>query len=185
MGVVLLVLTLLELADILRILDMSSNFVQAIDMRKISQDSIPQRAARRAPQLVEQLVDVPVPQVVTLARGKGAAGRVWCQLKARRGIYWRLSGTRDTQWSSPPEGFTARLGRYLNTGHPSNWASTGATDPWSRSWRWRRLTFLRSCSLSSSSPFREMEVPQIQFIGRVLTIPGVTQRTVPRWSTFL
>ena len=82
-----------QLADILRILDMSSNFVQGIDLRKISQDSIPQRVAVRAPQLVAQLVDVPLPQVVTLARGKDAAGRVWFQLKARRGIYWWLSGT--------------------------------------------------------------------------------------------
>ena len=64
-----------QLADIVRILDVSSNFLQAINIRKISQDSIPQRAALRAPQLVEQLVDVLLPQVVTLARGKDAAGK--------------------------------------------------------------------------------------------------------------
>ena len=54
--------TIDRLVGVLQILDMSTPVEQVIDIPKnISQDFIPQRAALRVQQLVEQLVDVPVP----------------------------------------------------------------------------------------------------------------------------
>ena len=89
---------------------LENDVVQVIEVPKISQDPIPQRMLTE-PQLVEQLVSLPVPHLVTLARGQDAAGSVWYQLASRvQGIYWWKLGTRHTQLSSP-EGLAASLGR--------------------------------------------------------------------------
>ena len=70
----------------------------------ILEDTIPQRAPLRAPQLAEQLVDVPMPAWMRLALGTDAAGRVWTWVwKQSTGVYWCLEGS-----ASP--------GRYINTG---------------------------------------------------------------------
>ena len=89
---------------------------QVIDVPKIIvQDPIAQRAVLRAPQLVEQLVDVPLPRRVTLAGGKDGVGHPWSQAWVLEGVYcWKL-GTQQTQWTSP-DGFTAGPRRYVNTG---------------------------------------------------------------------
>ena len=73
----------------------------------ILEDTIPQRAPLRAPQLAEQLVDVPLPAWMQLALGTDAAGRVCtCVWKQSTGVYWCLEGSRHTQWTaqraSPP-----------------------------------------------------------------------------------
>ena len=103
--------------DILKIIDMSSSVVQVIDVPKIiSHDSIPQRMLLSEPQrLVEQLVDVPVPEAVTLPRGRDAAGIEWSQVAGRGGIYWWMVRTRYAKWDRP-KGFTASPGRKTNTG---------------------------------------------------------------------
>ena len=62
-------------------------------MPKISQDSIPQRRVLSEPQLVEQLVDVPVPEMVILAHGSSG------------GCWWQ-TGTRHVKWDLP-QAFTA------------------------------------------------------------------------------
>ena len=106
-----------QLADILRILDMSSNFVQAIDMPKISQDSTPQRTDLTEPQLAEQLVegptvvslsslqqqsveqnfDIPVGRALFIGRG----GHGWCRVSGPIGVYYWRIGTPHTQWDLP------------------------------------------------------------------------------------
>ena len=116
-----------QLVDVFKFFDISVP-EQVIDVPKIiSQDSTPQRAVLREPQLVEQLVDVPVPSfhecaveaargiTQVLARVWDAAGNEWCQVSAPWGVYWWMLGTRHTQWA-PPEGATASQGRYINTG---------------------------------------------------------------------
>ena len=59
--------------------------VQVLEVPKISQDSIPQRRLLSEPRLVEQLVEVPVPEGGILARGKSVFGVEWCQVAARGG----------------------------------------------------------------------------------------------------
>ena len=68
---------------------------QAIEVPKIFLlDYTPQRAVLGVPQLVEQLVDVPVPVWTELTRDRDAAGRVWCRIAAyggRQGIFlWQV-----------------------------------------------------------------------------------------------
>ena len=62
--------------------------VQVLEVPKISQDSIPQRKLLSEPQLVERLVDLPVPEGAILARGKSALGTEWCQVAAPGRGYW-------------------------------------------------------------------------------------------------
>ena len=89
---------------------------QVIEVPKIS----------REPQLVEQLVKVSTLVSPTLpvdvkeedtivAVVSDAAGRTWFQVSGPGGRWWWLSGSRHTQWDHP-EGYTARPGRYRNTG---------------------------------------------------------------------
>ena len=85
------------------------------------EDTIPQRVPLREPQLVEQLVEVPVPSShdcviqetlseVVRSRHLAAGGCVWCRCSGPRGLYWWKVGTRHTQWG-PPEGVTASPGQ--------------------------------------------------------------------------
>ena len=104
-----------KLEDVLKIVDL---FVpeQEIGVPKISSLSCPPlRRVLDAPQTAEQLVDVPVPDVI-LAHGRCDLGVKWCQIATRGGrCYWWMAGTRHVQWGRP-EGFTASPGRYINTG---------------------------------------------------------------------
>ena len=108
---------------------------QVIDVPKItSQDVIPQRAVLRVPQMAEQLVDEPTPSfddfelveeeeeedeqqqpsLVTESYFRDDFGREWCRVCGREGFYWWMIGTSTVQW--PSGGYTARPGRYRNTG---------------------------------------------------------------------
>ena len=88
---------------------------QVIDVPKIIQDPTPQRLVLSEPQqLVEQLVEVPLPNPVLLAHGRDDTGIRWCCLHGSGTIYWWMPGTRCVTRSTP-EGFTASPGRYTST----------------------------------------------------------------------
>ena len=105
-----------QLVDVLKIFDRGLT-EQVIDVPKVTlQDVVPQRAVLRVPQLAEQLVDVPVPESVILARGRCALGAVWYHVAAREGrSYWWMGGSSHVQWRRP-QGFTASTGRFFFTG---------------------------------------------------------------------
>ena len=64
---------------VLQVLDMFIQVDQGIEVPKIFlEHGIPQRAVLREPLLVDQLLDVPVPDNVILARGRSALGVPWC-----------------------------------------------------------------------------------------------------------
>ena len=93
---------------------------QVIDVPKIIQDPTPQRFEPSEPQqLVEQLVEVPVPsvrEVTIMTPFVDTAGRTWLWISTPDGRYtWCLEGTRHVQ-RTRPEGITASPGRYVNTG---------------------------------------------------------------------
>ena len=93
---------------------------QVIDVPKIIHDPTPQRLRPPEPQqLVEQLVEVPVPpvrEVTVMAPFVDPAGRTWYWLSGTDGgSAWYLVGTQHVQWTRP-EGLTASPGRYINTG---------------------------------------------------------------------
>ena len=104
-----------QLVGVLKFFDISVP-EQVIDVPKIiSQDSTPPRAVLREPQLMEQLVEVPVLSfhecaveaargiTQVLARVWDAAGSEWCQVSAPWGVYWWKLGTRHTQWAPQRE----------------------------------------------------------------------------------
>ena len=99
-----------------------------LEVPKITVDQALRRSSLRDLQLVEQLVDVPVPRNVILARGTDIAGNTWCQVTEHQGrrwrAYWWMKGTRHVQWA-PPVGYTASAGRYTNTGQGSGCGSCG------------------------------------------------------------
>ena len=108
--------------DILKIIAMLLPAVdeQVIDVPKIIHDPTPQRLRRPEPQqLVEQLVEVPVPpvrEVTVMAPFVDPAGRTWYWLSGTDGgSAWYLVGTQHVQWTRP-EGLTASPGRFRNTG---------------------------------------------------------------------
>ena len=71
-----------QLVDVLKIFDRGST-EQVVEVPKVTlQQVVPHRAALRVPQLAEQLVDVPVPESVILARGRCAHGAVWYHVAA-------------------------------------------------------------------------------------------------------
>ena len=124
---------------------------QATEVPTITlEDTIPQRAPLREPQLVEQLVEVPVPSShcviketlseVVLSRHWAADGCGWCHCSGPWGLHWWKSGVRHTQWG-PPEGVTASPRRYLNTG-------------------------AHAAPVPAVHGVRDHEVPQIQYIVR-------------------
>ena len=125
-----------SVVEVLKILDKSLPDVeQVIEVPKILQHTVSQRSSLQEPQLAEQLVDVPtpspalapvpqmehqlveVPPIVPQLVGffAGADGYVWRQLSGPTGVYWWRVGSSHTQWAPPP-GYTARPGRYTNTG---------------------------------------------------------------------
>ena len=109
------------MVDVLKIIDRGLP-EQVIEVPKVTlQDVVPLRAALREPELAEQLVGVPVPEVVILARGKSALDLDWCQLAAQGRGFWWQTGTRNTR-SDPPQGFTASPGWDINTGQGSGLA---------------------------------------------------------------
>ena len=83
--------------------------VQFLELHRISQHSIPQATLLSEPQLVKQLVDVPVPELVILARGKSALGLDWCQVAAPgRGTGGRR--VRATPGGTPQQGLPPAQG---------------------------------------------------------------------------
>ena len=125
-----------SVVEVLKILDKSLPDVeQVIEVPKILQHTVLQRSSLQEPQLAEQLVEVPtpspalapvpqtehqlveVPPIVPQLVGffAGADGYVWRQLSGPTGAYWWRVGSSHTQWAPPP-GYTARPGRYTNTG---------------------------------------------------------------------
>ena len=94
---------------------------QVIDVPKIVHDPTPQRLRPPEPQqLVEQLVEVPVPsfdQCTRMARFRDGVGRRWFLLTGPEPgrFSWWLVGTDHQQEETPP-GITASPGRYVNTG---------------------------------------------------------------------
>ena len=118
----------MELQDITRFFDSLLPVPeQVIEVPKTLLGDVPVRAVLRDPQLVEQLVEVPTlvssslpvdakDEDTIVAMASDAAGRSWFRVSGPRGrCWWWLSGSRHTQWD-PPEGYTARPGRYRNTG---------------------------------------------------------------------
>ena len=105
-----------QLVDVLKIFDRVLT-EQVIEVPKVTlQDVVPHRAALRVPQVAEQLVDVPVPESVLLARGRCALGAVWYHVAVPEvRSYWWMGGSSHVQWRRP-QGFTASPGRYTNTG---------------------------------------------------------------------
>ena len=86
-----------------------------------SQDVIPQRAVLRVPQMAEQLVTEPTPSFEVFEveveeeeeEEQRPTGRSWCLVDGPAVVYWWMMGTSHVQWT-PPEGYTARPGRYTN-----------------------------------------------------------------------
>ena len=75
-----------SVVEVLKILDNSLPDVeQVIEVPKISLHRVPQLSSLLEPQVVEQLVDVSVPESVILARGRDAAGITWCQVAGHQG----------------------------------------------------------------------------------------------------
>ena len=123
-----------QLVEVYKLLDVMVP-EQVIAVPMIFVDDIPPRRLVRDPQLAEQLVAVPtpspalapvprmehqlvevppvVPQLVPFFAGDD--GYVWRQLSGPTGAYWWRVGSSHTQWAPPP-GYTARPGRYTNTG---------------------------------------------------------------------
>ena len=128
-----------QLVEVLRLIDTMVP-EQVIDVPKItSQDVIPQRAVLRVPQMAEQLVhefcfssttlsfveeeqEEEQPSLVPESYFRDDFGREWCRVHGPGGVYWWMVGTSTVQWT-PPEGYTARPGRYRNTG--LRWGSGG------------------------------------------------------------
>ena len=117
-----------QLVDVLRFFDTPCPVAeQVIDVPKILLEDVCVRTVLRDAQLVEQLVEVPTivspsmpvdakEEDTIVAMASDAAGRRWFQVSGPRGhCWWWLSGSRHTQWDHP-EGYTARPGRYRNTG---------------------------------------------------------------------
>ena len=110
--------------DILKIIAKLSPAIeeQVIDVPKIIQDPTPQRLEPSEPQqLVEQLVEVPVPsfdQCTRMAFFRDDGGRRWCLLTGPEPgrFSWWLVETEHEQ-ENPPPGITASPGRYTNTVH--------------------------------------------------------------------
>ena len=89
---------------------------QVIEVPRVTlQDVVPLHAALREPQLAEKVAEVPVPEVVILARGTSALGLDWCHVAAQGRGFWWQTGTRHVR-SDPPPASTASPGRYINTG---------------------------------------------------------------------
>ena len=105
-------------------------------------------------------MDVPVPQMVILARGRDAAGIEWGQVGGRGastgGWCARTTPSGTAQRDSPPaQGGTQILGN---------------TDV-------VHVPVILQLVFQQSLPINSDMVPQIQFIVRVLDIPLVTQRS--------
>ena len=106
-----------QLVDVLRFFDTLCPVAeQVIDVPKIILEDIPARRLCREPQLVEQLVDEPVPsfddfdlveeeeeeeeqpRMVPGSRVRDAHGRSWCRV-AGGGVYWWMIGTSTAQYT--------------------------------------------------------------------------------------
>ena len=95
-----------QLAEVLAFFNATLPVLEkVIEVPKITVDQAPRRSSLRDPQLVEQLVDVPVPRNVILARGTDIAGNTWCQVTEHQGTkwraYWWMKGTRHVLWAPP------------------------------------------------------------------------------------
>ena len=88
---------------------------QVVDVPKIILEDIPGRALVRGQQLVEQVVVVPVPEPVLVARGPDSTGTEWRQYVGTGGTYWCMGRTTYTR-RERPFGFTASPGRDIKLG---------------------------------------------------------------------
>ena len=70
---------------------------------------------RGASEIVEEEEEEQQPRVVLESHFRDAAGREWCRVSCPARVYWWMIGTSSVRWT-PPEGHTARPGRYTNTG---------------------------------------------------------------------
>ena len=148
-----------QLAEFLKI-----GVVQVLEVPKVSQDSIPQRRLLSEPQLVEQLVDVPLPELVILVRGKSILGLDWCQVAAPGRGHWWQTGTRNTRRDPP--------GRYTNTGRQAEVSTDpGEVTPVAD------IPVIMQLMFQQFYQFEFLKVPRIQFIDRVLDNPVATQRS--------
>ena len=87
-------------------------------MPKIIQDPTPQRLRPPEPQqLVEQLVEVPLPAGGVVQNCvRDANGHTWTRVwDSSLRIFWWCLDSSHVQWHAPP-GITASPGRYINTG---------------------------------------------------------------------
>ena len=90
------------MVDVLKIIDRGFP-EQVIEVPKVTlQDVVPLRAALREPQLAEKLAEVPVPEVVILARGTSALGLDWCRGGASGGRRVRATSGVTLRQGSPP-----------------------------------------------------------------------------------
>ena len=115
-----------QLVNVLRSFDTLCPLAeQVIDVPKIILEDIPARRFCREPQLVEQLVDEPVPSFddFDLVESRMVpASRVRCSWPflvpgcGPGGVYWWMFCTSTAQYTSR-EGITASPGRYTSTGH--------------------------------------------------------------------
>ena len=174
-----------SVVEVLKILDKSVPDVeQVIEVPKILQHVALQRSSLQEPQLAEQLVEVPtpspalppvpqmehqlveVPPIVPQLVGffAGSDGYVWRQLSGPTGAYWWRVGSSHTQ-SAPPPGYTARPGRYRNTGP---------------GWRGRPCIMLFVFQQSKSYVF----CAAIQFIDRVRTFQLCHRREISQCSSW-
>ena len=107
-----------SVVDVLKILDHSlpgGKAGKATRVPWLFMRHAPPRSSLPEPQVVEQLVDVPIPLTVTLADGKDDRGIRWRHVWSRSGgTYWWMVGTNHTK-RARPDGFTAGPGRYTNT----------------------------------------------------------------------
>ena len=152
-----------QLAEFLKI-----GVVQVLEVPKSSQDSILQRRLLSEPQLVELLVDVPVPEMVILARGKRALGLDWCQVAAPGRGHWWQKGTRHVKWDPGKQ--------ILGAGLRCSQIQVQIVDEATPVADVRVIVQLMFQQFFQSE---FLQVPQIHFFDRVLDIPVATQRMWP------
>ena len=144
-----------QLAEFLKI-----GVVQVLDVPKISQDPAGGTA-----------VDVPVPELVILARGKSAL-----ELLLRRGATGGRR-VRATPGGTSRRYSPASAGRHTKTVRGAEVSTDPGADRGTRRRRW--LTYvpvIMQLLFQHFHHFEFLKVPQVQFIDRVLDIPVETQR---------
>ena len=105
-----------DFAPIVQIIDILVQLLvdQLMEILKNDVEQVIEVPKSEPQQLVEQLVEVPVPESVVLAHGRDAAGIEWCQIAARRstGGWCARATPSGTSWrdSPPAQGGKQTLG---------------------------------------------------------------------------